>query len=382
MKNILYLADCNLIHDLKWISFFSAQNTKYQCFVIMREVHAKQISEEKLTILQKKYNFKLVGIINDFSIVRFWQNFKQKNRIQQAIKDYKIDIFHIFYAEPNALWANFNYTCKIILTTRGTDVLKTIPEFFNKKNILAKLVSYFYKRAFSRFDAISSTSTQQIQSIENHLVKNKKIQLIRTGVDVDKILNNNPNQLLETLLDKKYILFPRNMRPIYNHEFAINSLLLTNKEIKDNYTVVFVDKNAQDKNYVSKIGNLLANSGLNYLFLDAIEQEILFELYKKAALVVMCPLSDGTPVSAIETMVCKTPLILPPLAYDKDIFSNGEVFLLANWEEKNLATAIEDILTKKIILDSEKAQQKAILLANRQTEMEKLAAIYAQILGC
>ncbi len=382
MKNILYLADCNLIHDLKWISFFSTQTTKYQCFVIIRQAHAKQIDKEKLAIVQAKYNFKVVGIINDFSVARFWQNFKQKNIIQQAIKDYKIDIFHIFYAEPNALWANFNYNCKTILTTRGTDVLKTIPEFFNKKNILAKLVSYFYKRAFSRFDAIISTSTQQIQSIENHLVKTKKIQLIRTGVDVDKILNNNPNHSLETLLNKKYILFPRNMRPIYNHEFAINSLLLTNKEIKDNYTVVFVDKNAQDKNYVSKIDNLLAHSGLNYLFLDAVSQDILFELYKKAALVVMCPLSDGTPVSAIEAMVCKTPLILPPLAYDKDIFSNGEVFLLANWEEKNLATAIEDILTQKIKLNTNLAQQKAILLANRQTEMEKLAAIYAQILGC
>ena len=265
------------------------------------------------------------------------------------------------------------------MTTRGTDVLKTIPDFFRKKSILAKLVYYFYKRAFRRFDAISSTSAQQIQAIENHLVSHKNIALIRTGVDIENILSDNKIYFLDILKDKKFILFPRNMRPIYNHEFAIRSLLLLNKDIKENYIFVFLDKNSNYKNYVEKIADLLANSALNYLFLDAVSQVVLFELYKKASLVIMSPLSDGTPVSAVEAMVCQTPLILPALAYDKDIFVQGEVFLLNNWEEKKLAAAMDSILNGKIILNTKAAQQKAILLANRQVEMQKLANIYQQL---
>src|SRR5690606_31958261 len=110
-----------------------------------------------------------------FSILRFNKTIKTAYRIRSIIKQYNIDVIHILYAEPNALWANFKFLFKtpLILTTRGTDILKTIADFSISKRLIGKISFFLYRRAFNNFDQITSTSENQKRLIESWVPKVK-----------------------------------------------------------------------------------------------------------------------------------------------------------------------------------------------------------------
>ena len=378
MKRILYLADPKLIHDQKWITYFSSQSEKYECYLIVRQHHKDLYKIEDFSDIEQTFKCKFLGCVKDFSIRNFMQTYQQGQIIKNWISQYKIDIFHILYAEPNILWANLSLPkgVQCLVTSRGTDVLKTIPEFDKKSGILPKLVYKLYQRAFERCQAITSTSIRQINSINAISPSSKnKTHLVRTGVDLT-LLDAAEKPLPADLESTPFILFPRNMRPLYNHEMAIEALKLLPSDLREKYTAVFVHRNSNDKVYVAKIEKALSELSMKYVFLDFVPSEVLYSLYKKAEAIVMTPLSDGTPVSAIEAMALGRQLILSPLDYDADIFQKDAVQILKTWEPTELAIVLANVLNKKVLSNTEKAAHLARTLANRNIEMEKLQTLY------
>lgn len=85
---------------------------------------------------------------------------------------------------------------------------------------------------------------------------------------------------------------------------------------------------------------------VNFLFLEEIPQATIFELTRNASIVIMNPKSDGTPVSAIESMAVETPVILGPLDYDQDIFNQDTIWRLNEWSASELTDTIVEILEK------------------------------------
>jgi glycosyltransferase involved in cell wall biosynthesis len=140
---------------------------------------------------------------------------------------------------------------------------------------------------------------------------------------------------------------------------------------------VFVNKNSKWVEYVQEIQTLLENAGFKYLFLDTLTQKEIIQTYKSAQLVVMTPMSDGAPVSALETMAAGSPLILPPLDYDQDLFGKG-VHFFKKFEASELADTMFRILNNIEKIDTNTAQKIALAKADRRTEMQKLAYIYEQ----
>ena len=372
---ILYLADPKSIHDIKWMSYFSKTNS---CFLLVREAHHKATLEDEYKSLKNQYNIQFAGSIEDFSIRNFGQTLKTKKRIKKIIDIHQIDTFHIMYAEPNALWAVFQkyFQLPILLTTRGTDILKTIPSFFDSIIPIKFLSAFFYKKALRKFEYIIGTSSRQLKMVERLSGRSGGLSIIRTGVNVAQINSNTSDYEVKILRDKKYVFFPRAMRPLYQHEFALSAIKQLPLEILEKYTFVFVDKESTDKEYTNRIQQLMdTNAAINFIWLKNLEQKALYETYKRASLVVMTPSSDGTPVSAVETMLCKTPLILPPLEYDQEIFQSG-VCQFESWNSKSLTDLIRKILFKSVTPDLNLAYENAQKHGDREKEMNKLQSIY------
>ena len=377
---ILYIADPNLIHDIKWISYFK---DKYERIYLVRKHHFESTSQERFKFLEENYGMRCVGSITDFSIFRCWVTIQTIVKIVRIIRTEKPTLLHIMYAEPNALWAIFKPWIKIpmVLTSRGTDVLKTIPNFYSEKGLIKKISAFLYTKAFTNFNCICSTSTAQIQSISRLSGRQNGLHLIRTGVDLQLFIEKE-NETNVLLGDKKYFFFPRAMRPLYQHELALDAIQFLNDAIKE-YTFVFVDKDTKDLNYKkaieTKIEKLRA-SGFSILWLNTLEQVDLVQMYRFASLVIMTPKSDGTPVSALETMLCKTPLILPKLNYDQEIFGDW-LYFFSQMTAESLAHTIlkalqEDTMKSKLEL----AFEKAVQFADREKEMTKLESIYKSCL--
>ena len=168
--NILYLADPNSIHDLKWIRYFS-QKKEFKTYILPRYHHNKSFR-----INNQSLDIEVLNYIHDFSILRFYRTLSDAYKIKKIVKRKKIDIIHIIYAEPNALWCLFRryFSIPMIISSLGTDVLKTIPETFKKRNLINYAVALAYKMAYLTADIATGTSKSQLTSIKKISGGNKK----------------------------------------------------------------------------------------------------------------------------------------------------------------------------------------------------------------
>ena len=367
--NILYIADPNSIHDIKWISNFS-QKRFVKVFILPRHIHKIQLQFEI-----PKEGVKILNSIPDFSITRFYRTLLTASRIKRIIRTNRIDIVHILYAEPNALWSLFRnyFQVPVIISSRGTDVLKTIPLAFQKKNLINFFVTRAYYRAFTMADFVTGTSQTQLDAIKSFSDRNVKISLVRTGIDVNR-LSANTTQFFPLPTQAPYVLFPRYIKPLYNHEFCLDGISLLSPEIKAKYKMVFVGKdNAEaDLNYQALLEKRMKSmNDVEFLFLPEMNQESIFELYKRASLVVMTPVSDGSPVSAMEAIACGAKVILGPIKYDEEIFKQW-TFKLSSWNSKELAELMIHCLSIEKKIDA----KTFIPLVDRDKEMDKMERIY------
>jgi glycosyltransferase involved in cell wall biosynthesis len=378
---ILYICAPNSIHDIKWMSYFSIQQDKYEVLAIYES--SIKLSESDSTTL-KSLGIKLMEPIHPFSISSPVKTIQSIFQLRKVIKEYKIDLVHILFATPHALWGNF-ISVPYIITTRGSDVLIVLPSLSKHKikfNPYSNFLFYLFKHSFERAKAITSTSIAQIEAIQN-LFGISKSKLIRTGVDVDSISKIVDQNLLSRFLaNKKFVFFPRNIAPNYNTLLQIDALRYLSKETIDNYYFVFVKSAHFDPNYVGLVAQKLLEAadevGLKYFLIDYFTQPEMWVHYKFASLVVMTPISDGTPNSALEAMAAGAPLILSNLTYDTELFENVAL-ILDKMEPQNLANLIEIGLSAYPQSLLSTAHKNVCAFGDRKREMSKLEKFYESV---
>lgn len=376
--NILFLADPNLIHDVRWIRMIEVQGNN--CFVIPRRRHYDYFLKSRQEL---PANIRLLRPIRDPSTTRPLRDFLQAIRIWREIRKNRIDVFHVIYAEPNALWAGWKrfFCVPMILTTLGTDILITIPSFFKRRDLLGRFVAWRYLRAMNRFDAITCTSNSQIKALTRLKIRVPAV-LIRTGVDFELVSNSNLNICEKLGLRKPVILMPRNMKPIYNHEFTLEAIQLLDLDLLGKYCFVFVNADTEQQGYFERVLRHAQKIKADIRFFSSFSHSEILSLCKEASLVIMNPTSDGSPVSAMEALACGTPVVLPPLDYDEEIFSHAFVF--QQWHPEALRDKIEEALridrgslTKHLAAGVATVKSKG----NADREIGKLVRIYAKIIS-
>ena len=370
--NILYFADPHSIHDIKWINYFS-DHLGHQTYILPRR---GQVIERKIST----YGTKAVQLdpIIDFSIVRFYRTLLTATRIKATIKKYKIDMVHILYSEPNVLWCLFQFIFGVpmIVSTRGTDVLQTIPKVFQRKSLINFLAAPAYRKAFLKADWVTCTSSKQIKSVITFSGRTSHISIVRTGVDLSLI----ENSLFEkkSTIEGPFVLFPRLIQPVYNHEFGLQAIAGLSEDLKKKYKMVFLGKNSGNLQYQNLLEQMMrATKGVDFVFLEKQNAGSLINLYRNATVVVMTPLSDGSPVSAMEAIVCGTPVILGPIDYDQELFSES-VIKLTTWNVQELIDRLTDLLTEKIKFSPVSSSVREKM--DRMYNMSRLNKIYKQIL--
>ncbi len=372
LMNILYLADPNSTHDLKWITWFAPIN---KIFIIRREIHDPPSGKSKDDITD-------TGAICDVSIFSPLKVLNSLRKLKSIIRSKDIELIHIHFAEPNILWAIFRrfLGVPIVVTTRGSDILITISRHFELFSVQNIYVRQLYKLAFRNCDKIICTSSSQLNSINRFFKPKNEISVIRTGIDIEDLSNPTALNLPTELKEHNYVLMPRIMRPIYMHELTIKAIGLLDKSIKEEYIFVFLDCNSKEVEYVTRIKYLMnLDPDTSFCFLPRQTREELQTLYLHSSLVIMHPETDGSPVSAMEAMLFEKPLIIGPAKYDSDLFGEW-VSKMTSWNPDDLADLIIDSLKN---VDQHKimvAKSKVIELGNRSTEMQKLNEIYKSLL--
>jgi trehalose-6-phosphate synthase len=89
----------------------------------------------------------------------------------------------------------------------------------------------------------------------------------------------------------------------------------------------------------------------------------------------MIPHSDGTPNSALETMICKKPLIMSKLNYQSPLFDNTCLFANPN-DIQEISEKIETSINNYPTHLLQKASDSVLKYGNQKIEMEKILKIY------
>jgi glycosyltransferase involved in cell wall biosynthesis len=379
-KKILFIANGNSIHDIKWITYFSEQDEKYTCYLlcdtlcIISEQTAKELAEKKIQLVQSIEPFSIANIARTWQAIRYFK---------QLTRDINPDLIHVLFTTPHALWLNF-VKKPYILTMRGSDILIVIPDLLKEKGIKRLYFNYLYKsfrRAFRNAKAVTGTSFPQIEKAKS--LFNIDSNLIRTGVNVTEILQlERPDLIPNTLQGKKYVFSPRFMSPIYNIEFQINAIEKLSSEMIQNYVFVFIRGKQYDTTYFSaqsnKLEQLKRKINLQYVILDFVDQLTMWTLLKNTSLCLITPVSDGTPNSALEAMSAKCPLILSNLNYDQDLFGDSAI-QLKSFEVEELTGQIQLALTNYPSKYIQTGFSKVNELGNRLIEMQKLEQLYQKV---
>lgn len=382
--NVLFICHPGSIHDIKWMNFVPAAMGAAK-FCVVRKSDRQFLPENFITKLKQEAEVEFIGYIEDFSVARPWQTLLTVFRLKKIISDRKISILHALYAEPNALWAWWRpfLNTKMILTTRGSDILIVIKNTFESRKMIDRIVSRLYKSSLLKFDYITCTSLRQKELIMQLSGRKSYIEVIRTGVDlrIGAVKLNDEKQ--SKISGKKIVFFPRSMRPVYNHELAVDALELLPEMIKKEFAFVFVDSDSHNYAYVERIkSRMAAKKDVEFVFLHLLAQREMFRILKMSSLVVMTPLSDGSPVSAMEAMVCKVPVVLPDIGYDDELFNENTVSFFSPGNAEELAVIITDQLINpgKYQQITEEAFVVISAKANRAKEMEKLNGVYDSLL--
>jgi hypothetical protein len=382
MKNILYIGDPNSIHDIKWISYFSDKPNHYKTYFIYEK--QLNINFSETTQKLKSKNITLLKPISTFSLIQPFSTIKSIISINQHIKKLKIDITHILFASPHALWGIFLKT-SFIITTRGSDVLKVIPSLKMEKGIKGiyfKLLFYLLKLSFKKANSITSTSYFQIEHIYDMF--SVKSELIKTGIPFNDIQKKkNQNLLHPSLKNKKFIFSPRFFSPIYNISIQIDAIKHLKKEIINTHIFVFIKGRNYDSSYALKIekklNSLSETLKINYVILNFLSQKEMWCYFQNTSLTIMTPISDGTPNSALEAMASKSPLIISDLPHlDKNLFSNTCKKFKGNNPEI-LAKEIELCISNYPSVLINNALRIVEQKGNRNIEMKKIEIIYESI---
>ncbi len=375
--NVLYLGDINSVHDFKWVSYFSVQK-KYTVFFVTESENYDLLQPERKALLEDANIIVLPPIFN-FSLFNLFKTFKSIALLRKYIRNYNIYIFHVLFGSPQAIWLNFlSKKTKKVITTRGSDVLVLLRSVCESSGIKNKILKRLLISGFKKADYIASTSDVQISFLQSIGVKSSKNQLIKTGVDVKKIIEQNPIEKVNTKKEK-FVFSARYISEVYNMEYQIEAIRVLPKNILKDFSFLFVKKPGDDSKYFQGIiAELEAIPDLQFDVCENLTQPQMWATLKSSQLTYMVPKSDGTPNTALECMAMKTPLIMGDLDYNYELFDG--VSLVADLSQSRS-------LTDQIIIGLTNYPQKCLELAfskvakfgSRETEMSKLERIYESL---
>ena len=366
---VLFFSSYNSHHDCKWINRISSDN---QVQVISTEgQHRNKLNSD----------IQIHKILPLYTLRR-----KKRNQvlliIDQIIREFQPDIVHSMYLFPNSIWANESRFKPHVITTRGSDILVEYPN--NYHNITSKFKPLIYrhfnkvcKRALLNADYITCTSEFQADKIRR--LTKTHVKTVRTGIDIEKIdavISTN-----EIQKDEAYIIFsPREPKPLYNLDVIVKAFHLFLNKCDKAILVMLTD----DSLYSQKINKLVHALEIeeNVRLITELNFAELIKQYRVSSQVIMIPTSDGTPNTALEAMLCKTPVILGHANYDEVIFNLNTISKIAKPEHEILAKEMNKVYCMEEVelsAQTERASSVVRLNANLSDSIQSITAIYNQV---
>jgi len=379
--NIAFIGNPASVHDLKWAAYFADKQGNNVFFI-----PSSQSLKNKKSFPDYEGIDKIIFLeaLPGFSILKFFKTIKGRNILKKIVKENRIEIVHISFAAPNALWG-LCLPVKYIVATHGSDILKVIPSLLRTKGLRGihdRMLWRLFRKAFRKAAAVTCASSYLSDNVRGISGLSDNVFIVRSGIDVEAFQSTPLVNINDIIAGKKLIFSPRFVNEVYDTVFQVDAISMLSDEILRNYVFAFIRPTPSTYSELveSKLSEIKITRPLEYIFLKMMSPQEMLNFYKNASLVLMTPLSDGTPSSALEAMAAKKPLITSDLNYDKELFTDTCLRIKVRSPEY-LAGLITYALTDYPGEMIEKAYIAVLANGNRNIEMEKLNDIYKRVIG-
>ena len=370
--NILVLCNPGDTHNLNWFRYMST----YANLFVMGSVHDTQKMLPDDLKLFEELGICLLEALPDYSLSKPMRIRSGSRQIENVVKSYNIHVAQIQYATDYCLWHS-SLGVPYIITTRGSDVFVDIPRIISKPGS-GPIWNKLYRQAFEKAAFITSTSERQKEQICN-LFKIDDGIVVRTGVDISSIaaaLQSTEFILPDELMEKQFIFCPRYLLPLYQNELIVKAFMNLDAQIRAKYKLVFVgSRNDFESEYEQQFRKLCNDQDLDYHIYKKVPEGLMWTLFQKAAVSVMVPKSDGTPVSGMEALAVNCPLILGNVAYDNQIFL-GASLVMKTSDQSELAELLKIAMMNYPAAFVSKGYLSVRKYGNRAVEMNLLKLLF------
>jgi len=216
----------------------------------------------------------------------------------------------------------------------------------------------------------------------------EKTYVVHNAVDTEKFKPPEKGDLEENIFyknlnleGKTVILNTRSLRPVYGHKYLIEAASIISKGYKD--VQFIIAGNGPLRRYLEE---LVRKRDLrdNVKFIGSVPKSLMPQLYKVGHIFVNTSLSEGLPLSILESMASEVPVISFNVGGVPEAIDDGiEGFLVPPKDYKKLAEKIEYLLdnpTERRLMGN-RARKKVESEFNIDKKTEMIIKIYESFLS-
>ena len=371
---ICYLADGRYIHSRRWLRYFSGRGHEMSLlsFAPMTREHIDAVEQAGARYL---------GELSPFHLKRFWRTAAQVSRLRKLLRDEKIDVVHSHFVGVNAWYGALSQFHPTVITVMGGDILGE--DWEPGPDIRERwLTPYCLRNA----DLITCWSNKLVPIVRRFSGEQVPIEVVHGGVELERF---SPGPRPQYLLDRlnlpdtaRVILSPRLMRPLYNLDQIATAASSVCAAVPDTYFTFAVLPEANDDALEAKVRDIFARGSAHdrVRFVGAIPHGEMADYYRLADVTVSIPSSDGTPMSVLESMACKTPVLVSRIPnYDTHYIEEEKTVMMVDPKDPEaIATALSILLQDRSLAQSlaSEAERRVRLNGSYESQMAKMNELY------
>lgn len=373
--HILGIGDAECVHIPKWANFFAARGHKV-CVISFRPV-----TPSWRTAFHPSVNLE-TRTIPGFHLKRIWITAATLWHLRQTIRRYRPDVVNVHFLGHAAWYAALANLRPLVVTVMGGgDIVGTE---FHPTSLRERFLTPFVLR---KTDLAVCWSQNLRRIISPMLRPDVPAAVVLGGIDTSLFAAgvDQPRASLGWDPDEFVIFSPRLFRPLSNIETIVRAFASVLRELPRARLVLVKHRASDYPAYTRKIDALIDDLSLRsrVRLLPGVPNAEMPQYYRASDCTVSIPDTDGTPMTALESMACGTPVVIQDLPdYDPTIFVDGETALkVPPREPEALARALLRLALEPAFRETLRRRGPDVAAAHADyfSEMARLEGLYREL---
>ena len=374
---ICYYADGRYIHAERWMRFFAERGHD------MHLISFEELEQGRVVELEK-IGIKYHGATGDFHVKKSWRTLRDLRFVRSVLRREKIDVLHCHFLGVNCWYAALSGFHPYIITIMGGGDV-TGPDWEPANKTPERFLTPYSLR---NADYLTSWS-QFMSDVVRPFSGDTPIEVVHGGIHLDRFTPGpKPTRLLEQWNipeDARVVFSPRLMRRLSNVLEIAKAADLIAKAVPNVYFVVAFPTSVIEPDYSDSVRQEFAAGAAKdrVRFVSEIAHTDIADYFRLADVTISVPVTDGTPMTVLESMACGTPTVIGNLPdYDRQYFEDAKTTVMVDVNDpRSIADAVLRLLNDRELNASisAEARRRVVDSGGYEFQMGRMEEIYRKV---